>query len=259
MAQLSSIIGSILRDMILAQHEANMYAISLKELYRKEGRLKDFSLPAVAVGEMDLFLQYGVKNDVMQKEQFEINYSQLAAMAQDVSLQLAHAIVDKVLPLLQAAFPYDGTDQDAKLLADFAADKSLQQEYCSFLSRKILNNMRQCFTALVNDDGSISDVKLRDCVMAACEMHLVYFKDLQVLFNRLGGNVVREKVRAAIQELLEAMLPGILKDINMKRKRLLPSVDVTLNSEELAKLPEISVHSLRIHVSPDNIKLYSED
>ena len=32
MAQLSTIISSILRDMIVAQHEANMYAVSLEEI-----------------------------------------------------------------------------------------------------------------------------------------------------------------------------------------------------------------------------------
>lgn len=32
MAQLSTVIGSILRDMIVAQHQANMYAVSLEEV-----------------------------------------------------------------------------------------------------------------------------------------------------------------------------------------------------------------------------------
>lgn len=35
MAQLSTIISSILRDMIMAQHEANMYAISLEDVYKQ--------------------------------------------------------------------------------------------------------------------------------------------------------------------------------------------------------------------------------
>lgn len=39
MAQLSTIISSILRDMIVAQHEANMYAMSLEDVYKQNGRL----------------------------------------------------------------------------------------------------------------------------------------------------------------------------------------------------------------------------
>ena len=49
MAQLSTIISSILRDMVFAQHQANMYAIALKDIYSKNGRLDNFSLPAVAL------------------------------------------------------------------------------------------------------------------------------------------------------------------------------------------------------------------
>ena len=57
MAQLSTIISSILRDMVSAQHEANMYAASLEEIYRRDGRLEGFHLPAIALGELELGIQ----------------------------------------------------------------------------------------------------------------------------------------------------------------------------------------------------------
>ena len=40
MAQLSTIISSILRDMVFAQHQANMYAIALKDIYSKSQTLQ---------------------------------------------------------------------------------------------------------------------------------------------------------------------------------------------------------------------------
>lgn len=210
MAQLSTVIGAILRDMIVAQHQANMYAMSLEEVYKQNGRLEKFSLPTVAVGEVELNLRYGVEDDSVQKEQFEINFPQLRKLSEKVSYQVAQAILGRVLPLLQSLFPYNGTDEDAKLLADVALDKGLQQEYCAFLGRKILKSMQQCFTTLIND-------------------------------------------------LLADILPKLLMDINMKRKRLLPSMDVILNSEELAHLPEECIHTLHLHVTPNNIKLYTEE
>ena len=63
MAQLSTIISSILRDMIVAQHEANMYAVSLEEIYKKNGRLERFSLPSANIGEVEMELRYGVERD----------------------------------------------------------------------------------------------------------------------------------------------------------------------------------------------------
>lgn len=61
MAQLSSVIGSILRDIVSAQHEANLYSLSLGDSYGKDGKAKDFQLPNVMVSDMELDLKYGVK------------------------------------------------------------------------------------------------------------------------------------------------------------------------------------------------------
>ena len=259
MAQLSTVIGAILRDMIVAQHEANMYAVSLEEVYKQNGRLEKFSLPTVAVGEVELNLRYGVEDDSVKKEQFEINFPQLRKLSEKVSHQVAQAILGRGLPLLQSLFPYNGTDEDAKLLADVALDKGLQQEYCAFLGRKILKSMQQCFTTLINDDGSINQNALHDCIIETCEVYLFNLKDLQPLFDKPGGSEAQEKIKASINDLLADLLPKLLKDINMKRKRLLPSMDVILNSEELAHLPEECLHTLHLHVSPNGIKLYTEE
>ena len=58
MAQLSSVIGSILRDIVSAQHEANLYSLSLGDSYGKDGKAKDFQLPNVMVSDMELDLKY---------------------------------------------------------------------------------------------------------------------------------------------------------------------------------------------------------
>ena len=57
MAQLSSVIGSILRDIVSAQHEANLYSLSLGDSYGKDGKAKDFQLPNVMVSDMELDLK----------------------------------------------------------------------------------------------------------------------------------------------------------------------------------------------------------
>lgn len=44
MAQLSSVIGSILRDIVSAQHEANLYSLSAWRLLRKRRKGERFSI-----------------------------------------------------------------------------------------------------------------------------------------------------------------------------------------------------------------------
>ena len=259
MAQLSTIISSILRDMIVAQHEANMYAMSLEDVYKQNGRLEQFALPTVAVGEVELDLRYGVKSDSAQTEQYEINYPQLRKVAKQVSKDYAEEIVKSTLPVLQALFPDEGTNSSTKVLANFAVDDNLKRKYKAFLSRKILKAMQLSFTSLIKDDGRINEKVLLECILSVCDEKLLGLEDLQGLFNRSDGDKARDKTREEIKTFLKNMMPTILKDINLKRKRIIPSVDVTLNSEELANLPEECIHTLHFHVSPNNIKLYSEE
>ena len=259
MAQLSTIISSILRDMIVAQHEANMYAMSLEDVYKQNGRLEHFALPTVAVGEVELDLRYGVKSDSAQTEQYEINYPQLRKVAKQVSKDYAEEIVKSTLPVLQALFPDEGTNSSTKVLANFAVDDNLKRKYKAFLSRKILKAMQLSFTSLIKDDGRINEKVLLECILSVCDDKLLGHEDLQVLFNRPSGEETRKEIRKNLETFLKDMMPKILKDINLKRKRIIPSVDVTLNSEELANLPEECIHTLHFHVSPNNIKLYSEE
>ena len=259
MAQLSTIISSILRDMIVAQHEANMYAMSLEDVYKQNGRLEQFALPTVAVGEVELDLRYGVKSDSAQTEQYEINYPQLRKVAKQVSKDYADEIVKSTLPVLQALFPDEGTNSSTKVLANFAVDDNLKRKYKAFLSRKILKAMQLSFTSLIKDDGRINEKVLLECILSVCDDKLLGHEDLQVLFNRPSGEETRKEIRKNLETFLKDMMPKILKDINLKRKRIIPTVDVTLNSEELANLPEECIHTLHFHVSPNNIKLYSEE
>lgn len=259
MAQLSTIISSILRDMIVAQHEANMYAMSLEDVYKQNGRLEQFALPTVAVSEVELDLRYGVKSDSAQTEQYEINFPQLRKVAKQVSKDCANAIVDSSLPVLKTLFPYNGGNNATKILANFEVDGNLNKKYRAFLSRKILKAMQMSFTSLIKDDGSINESVLLDCILSVCDENLLGHEDLQVLFNRPDGENTRKDIRDNLENFLKNMMPSLLKDINLKRKRIIPSVDVTLNSEELANLPEECIHTLHFHVSPNNIKLYSEE
>lgn len=259
MAQLSTIIGSILRGMIVAQHEANLYAMSLEDIYKQNARLEQFAIPAVAIGDIELDLHYGVKNDAVQTEQYEVDYAALRKLGKNASLQYAHAIVGKALPLLQAAFPYNGTDAEAKVLADFAVDKDMQQRYCTFLSRKILDSLKQSVTQLVNENGNFNEKLLIDCILSVSEENLLYHKDLLILFGRPSGDDVREKIRSVLHKTLSILTTKLLKNANIKRKRFLPEIDVIVNTDELANIPAESIHTLHFRISSNNLKQYTEE
>lgn len=259
MAQLSTIISSILRDMVLAQHEANLYAVSLEEIYKKNGRLERFPLPTVATGEIELNLRYGVTGDSAQTEQYEIHYPELRKLLQTLGMQLARNALGSALPVLEAAFPDDGDNGEPNLVAKLARTPDLQRDFCVFLGRKILKSMQESFSTLINTDGTVNEKVLLRCTLTTCGEELLHHKELLGLFGGTNGESIREQAEDAMRTAVTDMLPKLLKDVNLKRKRVMPSVEVTVNSEELSRLPDECIHTLHFRVSPRDIRLYADN
>ena len=259
MAQLSTNISSILRDMVSAQHEANMYAASLEEIYRRDGRLERFHLPAIALGELELGIQYGVKDDSAQKEQFEINYPALRTLSKEISSQLANTVLASVLKTFQEAMPANSAEGEDNPVLMLNSAPDMKRDFCAYLSRKILKSFRESFLTLINDDGTANRGQIMKCVISTCEEEVLNNKDFNFHFDQAGGTLLREKVRQDIRQSVKTVLDESLKDLDLKRKKFVPSLDVTVNSEEIAKLPDECVHTLHLKLDPRDIRLYQDE
>ncbi len=255
MAQLCKVISSILRDMVLAQHEANMYAVSLENIYKKDGRLEKFSLPSIAIGDMELELRYGINSNVKEEAEYEINYHALRRQAQDISRELATFVLDTVIQVILENIPPSSDDHIVTL------DESPEKKYdfSKFLSRKIFQSFQQSFTALINENGSFNEKTLLECAINVSDNEILHHPELSEIFARQGGAKARKKALETVHTSVGELIPKIVKDVNFMRKRLMPSLDIVVDSEELAKLPEECVHSIHFKLSPKSISFYSDE
>lgn len=258
MAQLCKIISSILRDMVLAQHEANMYAVSLENIYKKNGRLEKFSLPAIATGDIELELRYGINSNTESDEEYEINYHALRNQAKGISYQLATFVLDTVIQVMQENIPPSNENKDDHIVT-LDESPELKQKFSKFLSRKIFQSFQQSFTALINENGDFNEKTLLECTISVSDNEILHHQDLSEMFARPGGTEARQKALEVMHTAVKDIIPKILKDVNIMRKRLLPSLDIVVDSNELAKLPEECVHSLNFKISPKNINFYSDE
>ena len=103
MAQLSSVIGSILRDIISAQHEANLYSLALSESYGKDGKVKDFQLPNVMVSDMELELKYGVKDASDSQQQFNIKYNKFRQFLNELCEETAKVVISSIVSTIMTS------------------------------------------------------------------------------------------------------------------------------------------------------------
>ncbi|WP_195594736.1 hypothetical protein [Bacteroides fragilis] len=254
MAQLQSIISSVLRDVLVAQHEANIYSMSLSESYRKDGNTELFPLPAIAVGEMELEIRYGIKDVAAQSVQYEINYVLLRKTIRKLTLQLTKVMLESMVHSILSS-PLAKDKERIKLVEQLSEQQEIRDKFTLFLDKKLQESVIGHFTNLLKDDGSINAGVLRSCTLQTCNEELLFHSELEELFSGEEGKAVRKKAYSDIEKSIKDITPQLIKDINFKRKRIFPSVDVTVAADELAKLPDECIQSFRFKVSPRSFPL----
>ncbi|MDE7457212.1 MAG: hypothetical protein K2M96_11015 [Prevotella sp.] len=258
MAQLSTIISSILRDMVNAQHQTNLYTIALKDMYGPNGQLDKFSLPAVALGEMELCIQYGITDSSSAVGLCELNPPALLDATKNVSNACAQLLLDSAISTFNNMMP-DNIPEDAKNLITLEKNTEKWNDFSAFLGHKIQETLQRESTTIIKKDGSIDEAALLQIVLYVGEEFLLDHKEVQEILDRHINTDYNEQVKAAMMAAIEKELPGLLRDVNAKRKQSIPSVDVCVSSEELAALPNSAIHTFRLQVSPNNINMYLRD
>lgn len=63
MTKLQDVIASVLRDVLSAQHGANLLTESLAEQYADAGVMNQLNLPAVTIGDMEITFRFAIASD----------------------------------------------------------------------------------------------------------------------------------------------------------------------------------------------------
>ena len=63
MTKLQDVIASVLRDVLSAQHEANLLTEALADQYEGAGVIHQLNLPAVTIGDMEITFQFAIDSD----------------------------------------------------------------------------------------------------------------------------------------------------------------------------------------------------
>lgn len=253
MAQLNMIIYSVMRDLILAQHEANIYSASLKEVYSRNGVMQAYSLPTITLGDIEMDIRYSVNSENEQVEQYEVNYSEVRDRLEGISGNTTKAIVASFVSYLKEQ---NYSDSDVSLfVSNFINNKVSQSNFSQFLSRKIYRMLNGNLSKLLDEDGDFDNDYLNTIVVRAAKEEFLNNKEFIQISGSVEGLDVIDSLVEQIRSNLSVIIPKITKDINCKRVRSKPSVDIIINSEELAKLPEECLHSFRFKIKPASMNM----
>lgn len=255
MAQLSSVIGSILRDIISAQHEANLYSLSLSENYGKDGKVKDFQLPGVFISDMELDLKYGIVSSEENKEQFNIKYNKFRQFIKTLCAEAAKVTITSAVSAV-AESDIDREAEDKEFFLRLKKEEELNHSFASFLSR----NMRRAFnTGLYESVDSqtgkvITDVTVRKLLDVVVRKFL-NDTELNPLFSGQDGKDLKITIKEQVEKALTTLVEQQAEGMNFKRVKVFPQLDVAVTADELSKMPEDVIHSFKLKFSPTTCTL----
>lgn len=259
MAQLSSVIGSILRDIISAQHEANLYSLSFGDSYGKDGKAKDFQLPNVMVSDMELELKYGVKSASESQQQFNIKYDKFRQFLKELCEQTARvAISSAVSTVLTSDIARD--EADKRFFERLKQEHKLHQEFCAFLSRNMRNSFRSnLYDAVDTGNGTVRKEVVTGRLMDVIRKKFLYDIDLDTLFTGEDGEKLRDTAEKNIAKAIDTIVGKLSLNANFKRLHSFPQLDVAITADELMNMPEEAIHSFKIKFSPRNYSVSQTD
>lgn len=248
MAQLSTIVSSILHDFIQAQHEANCYSLSLEREYGQHGKIKDFQLPNAVLGDLEFELRYAVKGEGDIRYEYEVDYVKLKRFYQGISEQLAKISVTSVVSTVSQASI--GVDDDYDSYHQFMKkEEVLKHEFCAFLSRKFLGALTERTVEIIAADGNVNSDILLEVVMEVVRSEFLQHADLDELFKGKSGEVLRTEAGENLKYSLSGLVEKLLNDFNCVRKHSFPSVEVIVTADELKKLPEEAVQCIKFRIT----------
>lgn len=251
MAQLSSLLGSMLCDMIRAQHEADLYSLSLREAYGAQGEIREARVPGAQLAELELTLQYAVRKTDVPHEEAETDYPTLRRFFGDLSQQLARTALTGAVSAVSSADVENSEGLDLLL----SKEQDLERGFGRFLCRKIGAELRKRTAALVEPDGRLDTELLIRSVMQVIDTHLLRNPDLEGWFGQgAEGDERRKKTRSTLAATMTVLADKRARDYNFIRRKVFSTQEIILTADELKKVPAGAIQTLRLRVSPNGFR-----
>ena len=242
MAQLNVILGSIMRDIILAQHEANLYSYALREQYGRDGKVKDFQLPGALLSDMEMELNYGVVNTSDSNEQYAIRYEKFNKFLRELSQNIAKRAVEIITDYVAS----NGlqTPEGSKFLDKLKKQDETYKEYLEYIANvinspneeEIINRFSDAIAKEIVNDDEATDT----------------------LINDPDGSA-RKAMSQRVKSEITTLVPQFCKNRKFKRTKSFPTLNVAVTADELSNLPKESIHTCKLKFTPTSFNVRSDE
>ncbi len=251
MTNLKQILTSVLHDVVQAQHEANLFAVNLAAEYAQQNKGLTITPPSVAVGELSINLRYAVQEGEEINEKKTLNQKEKANWLKKLSKQLAKLMIRKLVEELQASkVPYE--DNGFSFVNDLGDNESLQD----YIAQRTLTSLELLKDRIILENSAFDIELISDQVLYVGEQYLLKHSDIIGLFNLPEGSALFNRIKKVLDHEINDSVKQIVDEISVETmfdSHSYASLNITVNADELKKLPAESIQQLSIKIGSKTI------
>jgi len=253
---LKDLLGTVLSDVVRAQHESNMRIQRLSDQYAQGGKLSGIPLPSATIGDLTLSLEYAVAGGVVKEEEKGVNEKGVDKVLRYVCNEVSELLIKTMVSCIQ----------------DSHADYSVRYAFVDTLpnNNDFLRHIRRRFYALVSEDtgavldheGTLQEEKLSAILLPAAIEYLIDHEDIRGLFRQEDAEGLRDTIIQEFDRVLQKELDDILRESKMKSFHHIQrygSLNIEIGDEMLSQLPPERVHTLSITINPATNDIHIKD
>lgn len=238
MASLKDIVGSVMRDFISAQHEADAFAMKLASSYRD---LKQSSSPvpsSVCIGQVEMTLHCAFTGKESRTECHLIDTLALMRFIRKISDSVPEAV-------LGCAFSAANGLKDNPVL-QMHRDPVRRKDFVSFLRQSIYRYLKRNSSRYMGMDGQVDRTALLENILYVVDDRFVSHPELQDVFGDNGGTPQTDQLAKAVSEAIGAVLDKALEGASFIRKDTCMSMEVSVSPDDLSSVPESCVQTFKL-------------
>lgn len=101
-----------------------------------------------------------------------------------------------------------------------------------------------------SETGTLKKDEILNRLMSVVNKKMLYDADMSIVFETEGGNQQLTEIADCIRKALDSYIQIETKDLNIKRTKSFPQLDVAVTADELSKIPEEAIHSFKLKFTP---------
>lgn len=238
MARLKDIIGSMMRDFVSAQHEADLFAMKLYSSCRSQKQSSSLAPTSVCLGQVEMTLHCVFTGKESATADKVIDHLAVMRLIRDVSDSAPEAVLEC------AVSAADGTGDNPVL--QMHRDQARRGDFLSFLRQSIYSHLKRHNGDFIGMDGQVDRESLVENILYVADDRFISHPELQDVFGSNGLTSLSGQLGKAVSGAIGAVVDKALEGAVLTREESCVSAEVSVSAEDLSSATEASIQTLKL-------------